>query len=293
MAQAVEPIAEGPGGRRPNGEPRQKGELEPLAVTAERVQTAERPKEAAVYPGRFMLGYLMIVLFFGALIVAAAVVWSHQSSDSTSADDTNWSFFRPTADSEAQRTREIARFVGTRYQTDRGRQLVRVLGGPPAVQDAPVVQFMVRDPVGGTKEETIGADKAIMFILCGTGTDCALPANASSDADLRLVRREALELALYMMKYNDVDPVVVLLPPGAGGDPGGALLFRRKDLESHLDQPLSRTLAVDKPPTATGFTDLETATVDYLTLTRKFAYTFQSLQGGLARMLLNPERPTQ
>ena len=292
MAQAVEPIAEGPGGRRPNGEPRQQGELEPLAVTAERVQTAERPKEAAVYPGRFMLGYLMIVLFFGALIVAAAVVWSHQSSGSDSAD-TNWSFFMPTADSEAQRTREIARFVGTRYQTSRGRQLVRVLGGPPAVQDAPVVQFMVRDVSAPSSEETIGADKAIMFILCGTGTDCTLPAIASSDADLRLVRREALELALYMMKYNDVDPVVVLLPPGPAGDPGGALLFRRKDLESHLDNPLSQTLPTDKPPTATGITDLEAATVDYLTLTRKFAYTFQSLQGGVARMVLNPDRPPQ
>lgn len=291
MAQAVEPIAEGPGGGRPNGEPRQQGEFEPLAVTAERVQSAERSKEAAVYPGRFLLGYLTIVLFFGAVIVAAGVVWSHESSGSDSAD-TNWSFFRPTADSEAQRTREIARFVGTRYQTNRGRQLVRVLGGPPAVQDAPVVQFMVRDAVGGTPEETIGANKAIMFILCGTGTDCTLPAANSSDADLRLVRREALELALYMMKYNDVDPVVVLLPPGPAGDPGGALLFRRKDLESHLDEPLARTLATDKPPTATGITDLEAATVDYLTLTRKFAYTFQSLQGGVARMVLNPDRPS-
>jgi hypothetical protein len=289
MAQAVEPIAEGPGGGRAGGEPRQKGELEPLAVTAERVQTAERPKETAVYPGRFMLGYLLIVLFFGALIAAAAVAWSHRSSDSTSAD-TSWSFFRPTSDTEALRTREITRFVGTRYQTGRGQQLVRVLGGPPAVQDAPVIQFMIRD---GSSEETLSAEKAIMYILCGTGTDCTLPPAASSDADLRLVRREALELALYTMKYNDVDPVVVLMPPGPQGSPGGAILFRRDELQSHLDTPLSRTLPTDKPPTATGIGELEAATVDYLTLTRKFAYSFQSLQGGAARMVLNPDRPAQ
>jgi hypothetical protein len=282
MAQAVEPIAEGPGGGRAGGEPRQKGELEPLAVTAERVQTAERPKETAVYPGRFMLGYLLIVLFFGALIAAAAVAWSHRSSDSTSADTTS--------DTEALRTREITRFVGTRYQTGRGQQLVRVLGGPPAVQDAPVVQFMIRD---GSSEETLSAEKAIMYILCGTGTDCTLPPAASSDADLRLVRREALELALYTMKYNDVDPVVVLMPPGPQGSPGGAILFRRDDLHSHLDTPLSRTLPTDKPPTATGIGQLEAATVDYLTLTRKFAYSFQSLEGGAARMVLNPDRPAQ
>jgi hypothetical protein len=290
MAQAVEPIAEGPGDRAaPIGAPRQKGELEPLAVTAERVQTAARPKEEAVYPGRFALGYLLIVLFFGALLVAFAVAWSQRSSDGDDAA-ANWSFFKPTADSEALRTRQIARFVATRYQTSDGQQIVRVVGGPPAVQDSPVSQFMVRD---GSEEETIGADKAIMFILCGTGSDCALPAASSSDADLRLVRREALELSLYMMRYNDVDPVVVLMPPDQQGNPGGAILFRRDDLKAQLDRPLSQTLPTDKPPAALGMEELEAATVDYLTLTRKFDYEFQSASDGTARMVLNPNRPAQ
>ena len=79
----------------PIGAPRQTGELEPLAVTAERIH-ARQPREEAVFPGRFMLGYLMIVLFFGALIVAFAFVWSQRASDG---GGSNWSTFRPTGDS--------------------------------------------------------------------------------------------------------------------------------------------------------------------------------------------------
>jgi hypothetical protein len=288
VAQAVEPIAEGPGDRAaPIGAPRQKGELEPLAVTAERVQTAARPKEEAVFPGRFMLGYLLIVLFFGGLLVAFAVAWSQRSDDDGSAA-TNWSFFKPTADSELERTRQIGRFIGTRYQTAEGQQIVRVLGGPPAVQDSPVSQFLIRD---GSSQETLGADKAMMYILCGTGTECALPPAASSNADARLVRREALELSLYTMQYNDVDPVVVLLPPDQQGNPGGAILFRRDDLEAHLDRPLSATLQTEEQPSALGMSELEAATVDYLTLTNRFDYEFQPASDGTARMVLNPSPP--
>jgi hypothetical protein len=290
VAQAVEPIAEGPGDRAaPIGAPRQKGELEPLAVTAERVQTAARPKEEAVFPGRFMLGYLLIVLFFGALLVAFAVGWSQRSGDADGTG-TNWSFFKPTADSEPLRTRQIARFVGSRYQTRDGQQIVRVLGGPPAVQDAPVSQFVVRD---GSSQETIGAGKAMMFILCGNGSECALPAAASSSADVRLVRREALELSLYTMRYLDVDPVVVLLPPDQQGNPGGAVLFRRDDLKTQLERPLSQTLPTEKAPSALGLGELEAATVDYLTLTNKFDYEFQPASDGTARMVLNPDRPAE
>jgi hypothetical protein len=280
VAQAVEPLAEGPKG----GGSRQSGELEPLAVTVER-ERARPPKEEAVYPGRFMLGYLLIVLFFGALIITFAVVWSQRSDDDGGSTAGTWSFFKPTGGSEAQQTREIATFVGGRYQTRDGQQIVRVLGGPPAVQDSPVSQFLIRD---GSSEESIGADSALMFILCGAGQECTLPLEASSDAHERLVRREALELSLYTMRYLDVDPVVVLLPPDPQGNPGGALLFRQDDLRTNLERPLTQTLPTAKPPNALGMSDLEVATVDYLTLTKKFDYEFVSASDGTARMVLNP-----
>jgi hypothetical protein len=292
VAQALEPIAEGPGPDRgpAAGPPRQTGELEPLAVTAERIHT-HPPKEEAVFPGRFMLGYFLIVLFFGALLIGFAVFWSRSSDDDGGATTAGtWSFFKPTAESEALRTRQIARFVGTRYQTRSGDQLVRILAGPPAYQDVPVSQFMLRD---GTSSETLGADKAIMYILCGgTSSDCALPLEASSSAHERLVRREALELALYTMKYNGAEPVVVLMPPDAEGNPGRAILFRSQDLHAELDRPLSRTLPAGKPPSALEMSDFEVAGVDYLTLPRMFAYSFQPVGDGTARMVMNPDRPS-
>jgi hypothetical protein len=291
VAQALEPIAEGPGpDRGPGaGAPRQTGELEPLAVTAERVGGEALPKERAVYPGRFMVGYLLIVLFFGVLLIGFAVTWSRNSDDSVETA-TTWSFFKPSADSEALRIRQIARFVGDRYQTNDGQQLARVLGGPPAVQDAPVTNFMIRD---AGKQEAIGADKAIMYILCGAGEECALPAEAASTAHDRLIRREALELALYTMRYNDVDPVAVLLPPDPQGNPGNAVLFRRDDLESLLDKPLSQSLPTGKAPNALGMDDLEAATVDYLTLAKSYDYDFLSASDGTARMVLNPARASE
>jgi hypothetical protein len=290
MAQAVEPLAEGPG-QRPTGTdaPRQTGELEPLAVTAERVGGTSLSKEKAIFPGRFMVGYLLIVLFFGALLIGFAVAWSRDSDDGVDTA-TTWSFFKPSADSEALRIRQIARFVGDRYQTNDGQQIARVLGGPPAVEDAPVTQFLIRD---GGKQDSLGAGKAIMYILCGAGEECALPAEAASTAHDRLIRREALELALYTMRYNDVDPVAVLLPPDPQGNPGNAVLFRRDELESLLDKPLSQSLPTGKAPNALGMDDLEAATVDYLTLAKSYDYDFLSASDGTARMVLNPARASE
>jgi len=288
MAQAVEPLAEGPGPSR--GGARQSGELEPLAVTAERVGGESLPKETAVFPGRFMLGYLLIVLFFGALLIGFAVFWTRGSDDDGNTTAGTWSFFKPTAGSEELRTREITRFVGSRYQTRDGAQLIRILAGPPAYRDVPVSEFLLRD---GTSSKTVGADKAILFIFCGgSGDECALPIEASSSAHERLVRREALELALYTMRYNGSDPVVVLMPPDPQGNPGHAILFRRDDLHAELDRPLSQTLPTGKPPSALGMSDLEAAGVDYLTLPRMFTWQFQPVGDGTARMVMNPDRPT-
>ncbi len=286
MAQAVEPIAEGPRPDRaaPVGA-RQKGELEPLAVSAERVQTAERSKEEAVYPGRFMVGYLLIVLFFGALLVAFAVAWSQRSDDGSSTAST-WSFFKPTADSEALRTRQIASFVGTRYQTSDGQQLARVIGGPPAVQDAPVSQFVIRD---GSSEQTIGAGKAIMYILCAAGTDCALPATAASGADgaarpPRGARARALHDALQRRRSRRRTASRRTLRGSRAAPCCCAASSSRRSSTGRSRRPSP----TGKAPSASGITDLEAATIDYLTLSNKFVYEFQQASDGTARMMLNP-----
>ena len=127
MAQAVEPIAEGPGDREaPLGAPgrRASSSRSPSRRSAFRPPTCS--KEEAVYPGRFMVGYLLIVLFFGALLVAFAVGLEpacvrrrgHRPRPGRSSS-------RPPTP-RSQRTRQIARFVGAalpdpRRRADRAR----------------------------------------------------------------------------------------------------------------------------------------------------------------------------
>ena len=54
------------------------------------------------------------------------------------------------------------------------------------------------------------------------------------------------------MRYSDVDPIAVLLPPDLAG---GTVLFRRDDLEGLLDKPLSQSLPTGKAPNALGMDD--------------------------------------
>ena len=62
----------------------------------------------------------------------------------------------------------------------------------------------------------IDAAGAIGIALCGLGPQCSIPGGDSSDAGLAL-RRQAVELSLYAFKYVDeVDSVVVFLPPSSG-----------------------------------------------------------------------------
>ena len=66
-----------------------------------------------------------------------------------------------------------------------------------------------------------------------------------------LLKREALELALYSFRYIDnADNVVVILPPKPKEKVTQApvLLLQRKNLSSMLDRPLDTTLA-RTPPT--------------------------------------------
>ena len=56
----------------------------------------------------------------------------------------------------------------------------------------------------------------IAYNLCGVGgKDCAIGAGTPSNSRLLLLRREALELALYTFKYiRGTQNVLTILPPG-------------------------------------------------------------------------------
>ena len=95
----------------------------------------------------------------------------------------------------------------------------------------------------------IEVGNSVMYNLCGVGQNCSIAEGQPSEARARLLRREALELALYTFKYvDDVDSVIALLPVNLGDpateedDTSTALFLEKKDFARQLRGPLDRTL---------------------------------------------------
>lgn len=85
--------------------------------------------------------------------------------------------------------------------------------------------------------------RGVLYRMCGLADKCAIGAGKASDERLLLLRREALELALYSFHYlDDIEHVAVFLPPAKGEDVPFALHFSRDDVAGQLARPLRVTL---------------------------------------------------
>jgi hypothetical protein len=125
---------------------------------------------------------------------------------------------------------------------------VRVEGGELEIAGLPLT-VAVRQ-IGGTTELFNG--EGVLYRLCGPGKSCAISSGKPSQLRHLLLRREALELALYSFRYLEgIDQVVVLLPPKPGDEPAQALFFRRDQMRDTLVKPLDATL-VGRTPTVGG-----------------------------------------
>jgi hypothetical protein len=154
----------------------------------------------------------------------------------------------------------------------------------------------------------------IAYNLCGIGgRDCAIgTGQPSASRLLLLLRREALELALYTFRYiNGTDNVVAILPPGKTyrtssltrtlptSDTAGtstpldiAVLFVRQELAPFLRQPLRATLPEQVPPTIDQMTTApEAGLVDQITARGLFSEQLQTAQDGSDLIVLDPLPP--
>jgi hypothetical protein len=105
-----------------------------------------------------------------------------------------------------------------------------------------------------------------------------------------VLRREALELALYTFRYiKNVDQVVVILPPKLGDKPSFAMFYRRGEVGASLDRPLAATLP-GAPPVPPDVSKLQQAFISRLTDNNLFSFTPQ--EGGDAHVYLVLSRPT-
>jgi hypothetical protein len=245
---------------------------------------------------RFLIAYLILGLIlagaaagFGALMMSGAGEGEEQGTG-------GWSEWRPTAKGEAG-VDQIANFVANRYRLPSGRQLVAVLADKPLVQNqVPVSTVAIEEggqnPTGNSNYALHDTSGDYMYVMCGLGQNCAIKEGTASVERHRLLRREALELALYTFRYVDgVDSIIAFLPPPRGEQPTSLLYFRKRDFSDHLDRPLSETLPGEKPPKMDAMPPSERRVVDSLTTKHLFTYEFQQGPDASAILVLTPQFP--
>jgi hypothetical protein len=271
----------------------------PLATPVDTTNDSPREERARLsgYRRRFALVYLALALIAGVGIGALIVLVSRPDA----APDPVWSAWEPNG-SETARVRQIADHVAKGYRTPAGEQLVVALGGPPTVtaggdtstSPIPIRAIAVRPDTstGQAEEDDIeihDATNSMQFVLCGLGEGCAIDEGAPSQARHSLLRREALELALYTFKYVDgVDSVTVFLPPPPGGEsPATAVFLRRGDVRTELAKPLRRTISPGAPPLG-KIPAAELQTLNRITLPRLYQFEYTQAQDLSAVLVLDP-----
>jgi hypothetical protein len=256
---------------------------------AEAPQEVEEVRSAPLPPSpyRSRFGFIVGALIGVALAaVGLGVVLALDASEEPVRD--GWSSWQPTAGDELEVANQIARHVSVKYRLGDADQLVAVQSSAMELADRPLGVALRTAPVGGDIELIDG--HGLLYTLNGLGKHGSIPGGEPSAERLLLLKREALELALYTFRYvEDVDMVVTLLPPnpnaadqqGAGGElpPVPALFYRPGDLRSELGVPLEATLPKLTPrPEQIDLDGAESKRIDALTRANSFTATFQQGQ---------------
>lgn len=249
----------------------------------------------------------------GALGVAALALAASLALRPAPGPGVPWSAWKPTG-SGGDPAQQIAEHVAPEYRLSATRQLVAITGGPQAIGGQPVVVALRNSGSSPTPLPENG----VFYQLCGEGPNCSIPGKPSIQRGL-LVRREALELALYTFRYvSSASQVIVTFPPppptstpskpksasgastsassspstGSSGfstqAPNRVLLFRPSDLATELSKPLDATLLGLAPTVSTMSAAPEAHLVDQLTANLLYDSILIPQQQSSAVLLLQP-----
>ena len=273
-------------------------------MAARERSTAARPRRLGRFRGA-MVG--LFGLAVASLVVAVVLSGGTRPLTSSGGD---WSVWRPPDDGLAG-AQEIADYIAPYYRATAADQLAVVtvvnLNNP-----ANPTQVVV--PAGTTSGSLLPlpAGSTIVYNLCGVGgSDCSIGVGKASSARLLLLRREALELALYTFKYiSGAQTVVAILPPGHTEQTACtgicakphskpvvkavtlAVAFDRPELQSYVSQPLRATLPEELPPTVAAMpTSSEAPVVSVITGRGLFSEKTQTGQDGSTVITLSPMAP--
>jgi hypothetical protein len=255
---------------------------------------ADRARRLA-YRNRFAGFYIALAIVAGAGVGALLVLVSRGGPAPSPA----WSAWEPTGSAQ-RRAAQIGDHVGDEYRLPSGRPLVAVTySGPPVVTGPDGSSFQVRaiavqpDTTAGRAEaddiSTVNASGTVMYTLCGLGSSCSIAEGEPTVARGQLLRREALELALYSFHYLDgVNSTLVLLPPRPDGKAATAVFLEKGDVRGELRQPLDQTLTARITPAIGEIPADEQRVVDRTTRSRLYEYSYLQAQDGSPIMVLNP-----
>jgi hypothetical protein len=244
-----------------------------------------------VHTARFRIVYAVLAVLLGAAVGTLVVL----SGGPDSGGGQRWSTWEP-AGSAAERSQGIARFVAIRYRLESGRQMVAVSAArPPTVvssnQQVPVSWVAVANGPNQEDIDVTRADDTVAYGLCGLGESCAIREGTATVARGRLLRREALELALYTFKYVDgIDSVVAFLPPQPGKRPRYALFVQKGDdyVSDALHRPLTQTLARQQDLTPSTLRAQDSAFISRFVEPHVFQYSFNQAGDGSVYLALQP-----
>jgi hypothetical protein len=286
---------------RPSPDPERHEPIAPEPVA----ETTESP---TLGPSPFRVRFGFVAGVLAGCGVAAAVLALMLATTGPQSDDgrlaPNWSEWKPTTGEPFSGAREIAKHIQRGYRNEKRRPLASVTGGPIAVGTIPLVVALP----SGDDVEVLDDGLGVQYTLGGSGENGVLEDSTPSKERHRLLRREALELALYSFRYlPDVTMVVTLLPPAPKAEQilpkaigkkkedekpskfqSQAIFYRPGDLLSQLQVPLRHTMA-DRAPPIDRLKGEEARRIDSLTLSNLFEFARRQGQDGRAYLVL--ERP--
>jgi hypothetical protein len=206
-----------------------------------------------------------------------------------------WSTWRPAAGSSSKLTGEIISHVAHQYKLNaKGEPLVVIFPSAPEVNQN-VKNFdvstigILSTPTSQTVSRVVATTGIIQQQYCGLGAACAISRGTASSARERLVRREALEIALYTFKFvPSVNGVLAFMPPPPGSPPESVLFLERSGLSKQLREPIAKTLPLLKPPLPSEADPKESDTIDRLTLPVEYGFQYQELDNKTQAVILRP-----
>jgi hypothetical protein len=256
-------------------------------AAVEQPARASQPKQhrsAPAFEGRFSIAYLALaVIVAGAVIGFALILKEHSRSTA------EWSTWKPNA-SGIDASREIATHVGRRYRLPNGAQLTTNLVAPFSYSQVPITGIAVRNGTGARDVNFYDGSypSNMPYTFCGLGKNCSIIEGQASNARGKLVRRQALETALYTFKYvKGVNTVLAYLPPVAGNSLDHVLFLRKTDFKGALSKPLEQTLP-GKGPFSIRKPGAEPPGLDDFASSHIFSFTFQQIPDGSAIIVLTP-----